>query len=285
MSAPVAGEPSADITIRPLRDRAEYEACLRLQHRTWGEGFVESVAPALQMIAQKLGGVVAGAFDSRGEMVGFVLGLTGAREGRLVHWSHMLAVVPELRDRGVGRRLKEHQRRQVEALGIEEIGWTFDPLVARNAHLNLNRLGVEVEAYHVDLYGDEPGNELARGIGTDRFVVRWPVGEAAGRRRLRDAERARRRSEAAPVLNPGGRRSAAEELAARLDEPILRVEVPPDVYSLLRHRPNEAQAWRDSSRRAFVAALERGYVVAGFYRDADGACFYGLERQGGGVGR
>ena len=42
-------------------------------------------------------------------MLGFVFGMTGVQEGRLVHWSDLLAVRPEARDRGIGRRLKLFQ--------------------------------------------------------------------------------------------------------------------------------------------------------------------------------
>ncbi len=98
----------------------------------------------------------------------------------------MLAVHPAARDLGLGRRLKLYQREQLLPLGVESVLWTYDPLEARNAHLNFNRLGVEVEEYVEEMYADpmggEMGSELARGIGTDRFIVRW---EIAGERAVR----------------------------------------------------------------------------------------------------
>ena len=101
-----------------------------------------------------------------------MFGITGVQEGQLVHWSHMLAVERAYRDHGLGRRLKECQRELLRELGVDTIYWTFDPLVARNAHLNLNRLGTTVREYVPDMYGDT-GSPLHT-FGTDRFVVAWP---------------------------------------------------------------------------------------------------------------
>src|SRR5205085_3600896 len=136
---------------------------------TWGESFAEAVPGSILKICQKVGGVAAGAFEVGGEerLLGFVFGLTGVRHGRLAHWSHMLAVLPEARDLGLGTRLKLYQRDLLLPLGVESVLWTFDPLEARNAHLNLNRLGAEVLEYVEDMYAGELGSELSKGIGTD----------------------------------------------------------------------------------------------------------------------
>ena len=118
--------------------------------------------------------------------------MTGVRDGALVHWSDMLAVGPEARDRGIGRRLKLYQRSLVAELGVTQILWTFDPLVARNAHLNLNALGARVIDYVPDMYGADTGSTLHQGIGTDRFVVAWEVRDrGAGDRRGGGAPSAR----------------------------------------------------------------------------------------------
>ena len=106
-------------------------------------------------------------------MIGFVYGLTGFYDKRFVHWSHMLAVRPEVRDHGIGRRLKEYQRQLLVEAGIDWMYWTTDPLVARNAHLNLNRLCAKVREYVPDMYGDT--GSILHSTGTDRFVLMWPV--------------------------------------------------------------------------------------------------------------
>ena len=121
--------------IRDFSSHADRAQCVALQELTWGAGFTEKVPAAMLLVAQKLGGVVAGAFDDAGVMQGFVFGVTGLKDGRLVHWSDMLAVRPEAQGTHLGERLKEYQRDKCRSLGIEVMYWTFDPLVARNALL------------------------------------------------------------------------------------------------------------------------------------------------------
>lgn len=135
---------AADVEVRPLQSGDEYRACVALQRETWGADFGEVVPATILKVSQRVGGLTAGAFDETGELLGFVFGLTGLEAGRPAHWSHMLAVREDVRDLGIGRRLKEFQRDFLLPLAVEVIYWTFDPLVARNAHLNLNLLGAQV---------------------------------------------------------------------------------------------------------------------------------------------
>lgn len=263
-----AGAPPPALEIRPLRSHPELRACVALQRATWGEEFGECVPPAMLKVSQRIGGVTAGAFDAGGRLLGFIYGLTGVEGGRLVHWSHMLAVHPEARNLGLGRRLKEYQRERVRELGVQRIYWTYDPLVARNAHLNLNRLGARVQDYVENMYG-ESSSPLHQS-GTDRFVVAWEVDAPAERSPARPGVPAGVGS--APVLNPGGGSGAADGQGAA----VLRVEIPPDLDALA---DAAVARWRAASRAAFVPALADGYRVTGFYREDDGGpCYYVLTR-------
>jgi len=136
--------PGAAIDVRPLRTQDDFIRCVELQHDVWGATFTERVSVGILKVVQRIGGIAAGAFEEDGRLGGFVFGLTGVEEGRLVHWSDMLAVREHLRDHGIGRRLKEFQRDTVREIGVSRIYWTFDPLVSRNAHFNLIRLGAHV---------------------------------------------------------------------------------------------------------------------------------------------
>src|SRR5690606_18393676 len=172
---PPARAPVNDgIVVRPLTSRAELEACAALQQQVWGADFSERVPPTTLWLARRLGGVVSGAFDPDGRLVGFVFGMTGVEHGRPVHWSDMLAVLPEHWNRGVGQRLKQHQREEALRLGVETIYWTFDPLESKNAYLNLSRLGGVASEYWRDAYG-QTDSPLHRGIGTDRLVIEWRI--------------------------------------------------------------------------------------------------------------
>lgn len=232
-TAPAAPD-SRPWQIRPLRTRLDLAACVALQEETWGAAYSDVVPASILQVTAKMGGVVTGAFDAQGDLLGFVYGITGLRDGEPAHWSHMLAVREDARDRGVGAALKESQRQELRAKGVASIYWTFDPLVARNAHFNLNRLGVEVQEYVPDFYGAS-GSALHE-LGTDRFVVKWHLeGASSG-----------------PAAASGDGAQCAE------------VAVPSDVDALRAESRDAAMAWRRTTRRAFVSLLGAGYRVRAF---------------------
>lgn len=269
--------PADAIDIRSFSSDADYEACLALQMAVWGEDMRECVPPRIQKISQQVGSVAAGAFDGQ-RLVGFVWGLTGVRGGRLAHWSHMLGVLPEARDGSLGRRLKLFQRQELLAIGVEAVYWTFDPLESRNAHLNFNRLGVEVEKYVQDYYGSGAGSHLHSGLGTDRFIVAWHLESEKTTRALADGlpgdiagyERA---PVANSLLSDDGRPVPVETDLPSV--PMLRIEVPARIQDVKAADPEAGAAWRRSTRRAFEASLARGLRIEAFYRSPpSGRSFY-----------
>jgi predicted GNAT superfamily acetyltransferase len=273
---------SDDIVIRPLDGYPEYEAAVELQEEIWGRGFRDRVPPSILLVAQELGGMASGAW--RGErLVGFVFGMTGLREGRMVHWSDMLAVRPEERDRGLGRALKLHQRERLLVLGVDTVHWTFEPLESRNAHLNFARLGATSREYRRDLYG-APDSPLHRGLGTDRLVADWAIGSERVRRRLDGDERPPGPDEAAaaPVVNATSGEAAMLECEApdlELDAERVRVAIPLDIQGLKERAPDRALDWRSKVRSALEGYLGRGYVVTELVREASRSC-YVLARGG-----
>ncbi|HVS63503.1 MAG TPA: hypothetical protein VMT85_08365 [Thermoanaerobaculia bacterium] len=268
--------------LRELDSRSDYEQCLELQQATWGRDFRELVPPTILAITQKVGGVLAGALTPDGELLGFVYGLTGVRKGELAHWSHMLAVRDQARGLGLGKQLKMLQRQRLVELGCEVMYWTFDPLVARNANLNLGRLGALPSEYVVDMYGTQTGSDLHSGLGTDRFVVEWRFADPDVARRLETGIRwtSPAPAEGAVVIGPG---EDAEAQVAGLDRdrpPAFWISVPPDVDRLKRENREEGLRWRDAMRYAMVWAFGHGYRVAGLAGDlrAESGVWYHLER-------
>ena len=258
------------IEIRPLRTHEELQACLALQRETWGDAPGTLVPTPLLLVVQRIGGVSAGAFDRHGTLLGFVFGMTGVENGALVHWSDMLAVRPEARDLGLGRRLKQYQRDEMAKIGVRTIYWTYDPLVAKNAHLNLDVLGARIHEYVADMYGDT-GSSLHEGLGTDRIIVAWDIG--ASERKI--TARGRATVADAPILNP----DAGPLAEPPAHTPRVRIEIPADIFAVRERSGAEARRWRESSRAAFQWALARGYRSRGIERDADRArAWYLLER-------
>ncbi len=265
------------LTFRSFSSTADYQACVELQKDTWGRSFSDVVPLSILKITQKAGGIAAGAFSPAGDLLGFVYGLAGWDGHRPFHWSHMLAVARQARDLGLGTRLKLYQRELLLPMGIGEVRWSFDPLEARNAHLNFNHLGAEVAEYVENLYEGEEGSELFAGIGTDRFILSWKIASPRVERALADRRAgAEEPFRGAPVVNPG---AATDELTGA---PCIRIEIPESIQDLKGERPELGVAWRESTRRAFEHYLGRGYRVEAFYRDAgERRCWYGLEKESG----
>jgi predicted GNAT superfamily acetyltransferase len=271
-----------NIIIRQLIGHNEYLECLRIQRETWGENFMEVVSPAIQKVSQTLGGVTAGAFDESGMMLGFVFGMTGLKYGKPVHWSDMLAVRPEWRGKGVGRKLKLFQRDEVRKLGVETMYWTYDPLEAVNAYLNLNRLGARVSEYVENMYATDEGSTLHAGLGMDRFIVQWNLKEERVERALSEETLPiEEQAHSAPVLNTSitGTGEVVPVEGELVDAPVIRVEIPSDIQNMKNKSPNAGSGWRLNTRRVFKHYLSRRYEVDAVYREREvDRCYYILKK-------
>ena len=272
-----------EILIRPFEKESDYFAFEELQKETWGRDIEEVITASLAKIVQKIGGIAAGAFDTEGDMTGFVFGFTGFKDGKPIHWSHMLAVKPAYRDAGIGRKLKLYQRDVLLGMGINEVFWTYDPLAGKNGHLNLNTLGAEVVEYVQDMYGSGEDSILFRGIGTDRFIVVWRIADEKVKENLETKRSiASELFLASPLAVCRSIENDPESFAVNnlgLREKRLRVEVPHDVHQLMTNAIISAADWRKKTRAAFQQYLREGYKVVGFYSDqVSGRCFYCMER-------
>ena len=177
--------PELQVTIRPCHTIEEFEEMVELELRVWEFGERDVVPSQMYVVAAKTGGQIFGAFVDD-KMAGFALAYPGIRDGKPYLHSHMAAVLPEVRDLGIGRMLKLAQRDEALARGISLIEWTFDPLQPRNAYFNFCRLGVVARRYLIDVYG-HTSSPLHAGLPTDRLVAEWHldsqrvVGILAGR--------------------------------------------------------------------------------------------------------
>lgn len=240
--------------IRPLATHDERAEAVRLQEETWGTGFSEKVPAAILLVAEKTGGVAAGAFATDGRLLGMIFGLTGVRDGTLVHWSDILAVRADAQGRRLGEALKRYQRDRCRAIGVDRMYWTFDPFVARNAYLNLNVLGARVAEFIPDMYGTATNSPMHGSLGTDRFVAVWPV-----------------RDEPVPLTTDAALLGGLPVVAARTiapaslpDVPAVVVRIPRDYGALLAGNLDVARGWRSAARRAFTHYFGRGYRVTAF---------------------
>ena len=234
------------VRLRLLHTPAEFRLVQDVARRAWGFSDRELPSTADLIATAHVGGVVAGAFAGR-EMLGFVTGLPRLGLGEPCLHSHMLAVVPEAQGRGLSVRLKLFQRRFCLAHGIRLVSWTYDPLLVKNAALNLNRLRARATGYLRDLYG--PLGGIYHGLPTDRFEVRWRLDGPAAVRSARARAPLPTDVAGLPRARPGriprGRR--------------LAVEIPAGAPGLYATEPRRARRARLDLRRLAEGLFARGY--------------------------
>jgi predicted GNAT superfamily acetyltransferase len=256
---PTVNVGSPGVHVRHLESLEDLEACVALQRVIWGGDFDGLVPASLLQVSVHIGGLVIGAFAAD-VLVGFVFGLTGVRDGEIVHWSHMLGVRHEAREMGIGRQLKELQRSTLAARGITRVLWTFDPLQARNAHLNINRLGVRVTEYVVNMYGTTR-SPLHFGIATDRLIVESSTAPASGSIQVSSAIF----EQPLPVLTPMPRLG---DRALDGDLPSFAlIEIPVDVQQVAEESAGAMNLWRVATREHIQWAFRHGYRIAAVHRD------------------
>ncbi|HEX5483147.1 MAG TPA: hypothetical protein VFZ08_11045 [Terriglobia bacterium] len=267
------------MVIRDLKTWAEFRACEEIQREVWGN---IACSAELLGVTQKCGGAVLGAII-RGEVAGFLFAFLARRHGRLIHWSHLMAVRAGFRDRGLGYRMKLGHRRLALEQGIRFIGWTYDPLESRNALLNIHRLGARIEEYIPDCYGDFP-SRIEKGLPSDRMVACWPLASRQVDLRLRQKS-APKPDLSSPCINQSCAVSGGflenHRIAWNLSARRLRLEIPGNTDAMRARAFELARKWRRETRKIFQHYFAQNYHVVDFLRvpeDGRERCFYVLGR-------
>lgn len=264
------------ITVRRLTKVAEFETLLDIQRDVWGHDDLD-VTPIHQFcVSSRLGGILIGAFVGH-DLAGFVYSFPAVFGKRHIQHSHLLAVRPEFQGWGLGKRLKRAQRDVALRRGYDLITWTFDPLLVRNANLNLHALGGLTRVYLPNFYGLTPSLLLAPYVPSDRLKVEWLLKD----KRLEKRQRQEWESYDLPALpkalegrevhrgwqpGPVGRPSGA---------PLVLAEVPARIRDL-RSTPELVADWQTALRRALTQHFSLGYIATDFVLGE--RCFYVLRR-------
>jgi predicted GNAT superfamily acetyltransferase len=209
-----------------------------LQQAIWGYAELDTVPDQMFVVAKKTGGQVLLAFDGE-RPVGFALAFVALKESGAYLHSHMVGVLAEYRDRGVGRLLKLAQREDALARRIELIEWTFDPLQLKNARFNIARLGAIVRRYIPNLYG-RTSSPLHAGLPTDRLVAEWWVRSSRVENAVTDS----------PAVVVSGK---AE-----------RIAIPADIRQLCQTQPLVAAEVQSRVRTRFEQLIAAGFAATGF---------------------
>ncbi len=240
------------IVIRHCANLDEMRSCVALQKEVWNFSDAELVPLRMFVVAEKIGGQVIVAFDATSaqeKLAGFAFSVPGARDGHSYLHSHMLAVAPQYRDAGLGRRIKLFQREDALSRGFDLIEWTFDPLEIKNSYLNIERLGAIARRYNINQYGLS-SSPLQGGLPTDRLVAEWWI-------------RSRRVETLLQTERPHAFRVEKE------------ISVPAQIYewkgeASTRHL---GKAVQDRNREEFLGAFANGLSVLGYQRRKDGGVF------------
>ena len=262
----------AGVTIRPLASVDEIAVLDDVFARVWGSRGHAFVPIELTQAMRFAGNYVVGAFDGD-RMIGGSVGFFGEHGGRRHLHSHITGVLPDLQVRSLGYAIKVHQRAWALEAGLDEVIWTFDPLIRRNAYFNLAKLGAEVVGYETKFYGEALNDDINRGDESDRAVVRWAIAS--------DAVGARLAGERPQDGDPGDAAVILDQHMTIADRPrayvALRAWVPPDIVAIRRSDAAEALAWRRALWATMGAAIADGYVAVAMTRDG----WYRLERRPG----
>jgi predicted GNAT superfamily acetyltransferase len=250
MSEATTSAVKQEIRIRAMEEAQEMSVCVELQQRIWGYAPLDTVPDQIFIVARKTGGQVMTAFDGA-TPVGFALAFAAMREGLTYLHSHMVGVIEEYQNRGVGRLLKLAQREDALERGINLIEWTFDPLQLKNAHFNIERLGAIVRHYIPNLYG-RTTSPLHAGLPTDRLVAEWWV-----------------RSQRVEDVLAGRPRAACSDCE--------RLTIPAAIRQICRDEPLAAEKIQTEVREQFLASIADSRAAVGFELDKEQGTYL-LER-------
>jgi len=268
------------VRIRPLIRREDFEACVAIQREVWGHGDLD-ITPVHNFCSSvHTGGILLGAFVG-GRAAGYAYSFPSHFSRARTQHSHHLAVLPAYRGLGLGKILKWAQRDEALKRGIEVLTWTYDPMLALNANLNLHVLGAVGKTYLRNFYGETPALLLDEGIPTDRLLVEWKIGSARVEARTKGAP---------PAPDPGRLPKAVERESGgvfpaivparpnlRLEVRRLLIEIPKNTRELEKGTGLIA-SWQAAVRKAFETYFKRGYRLDDFiFGDPS---FYVLKRDG-----
>jgi len=225
---------TSQVQVRKLETIAEQNIGRHIFDETWALDSGTEITPNLLQAMVHSGAYLSGAFIEE-KCIGAAFAFPATTSGPHLH-SHMTAVLDGYRDQGIGYALKIDQWFWAKKNNYKEITWTFDPLVARNAKLNLTKLGVDISRYYPNFYGDMP-DALNAGDESDRLMASWKViGDQPTPRSM--------------ILNP----SATDIL----------IKIPEDIVVIRGEDLSENLKWRRKVREEFMRVFEKNGKVIGF---------------------
>jgi len=227
------------LQLRILKTFQDQDSARKIFDKTWAMEVGTEITPNLLQAMVHSGSYLSGAFIDN-KIVGAAFAFPATNIGLHLH-SHMTAVLEEYRDQGVGYALKIDQWNWAKKHEYSHLSWTFDPLVRRNAILNIVKLGVDISAYYPNFYGAMP-DALNAGDESDRLMVLWSTG----------------------INEP-----KARELITYPKPNDILIEIPEDIVVIRSKDQSKSMNWRRQVRDQFLAAFEKNGKVIGFSTNSE----------------
>lgn len=275
-----------NITYKQLITIEDFLPCEDLQVTVWKFNQADIIPARFIRVLRKHGGFAMGAYDGN-TMAGFVFGLPAIHYGRPSQHSHMLAVLPEYQNHSIGYKLKIAQREDALSRDIDLITWTFDPLQSKNAHLNMNKLGVIACSYEINFYGDGSSSNLHSGLGTDRILAEWWL-VSNKVKSIFDEETpavSKKPPSEGVMINTTKRDEQGllvpVESDLTLTKDVLLLEIPDGIDRIKELDLKVAQQWRELVQKALIQYFSDGYYINGLHVVKEGnirKTYYILER-------
>ncbi|MDI6881100.1 MAG: GNAT family N-acetyltransferase [Desulfitobacteriaceae bacterium] len=266
-----------DINYKVLTAVSEIKETLTLQKKVWGDSVAASLPEMVAAIHN--GGVVIGAFMDN-NMIGFCYGFAGYKGTEAYLCSHMLGVDPNYRDLGLGRELKLQQKDWAINYGYKKMVWTYDPLEARNAYLNLCKLGAYTKTY-IQCYYGEMEDQLNHGLPSDRFLVEWELLSERVTNAIAGSSLESNKWQSYPILSEWSLQGEYPRPGALNDIQDVSgflVPVPGSIQDIKVKNPELAREWRFAVRSQMILMFANGYSAVGLLRNDASICYYVLER-------
>ena len=276
------------VTIAPFRNLADYKSCEDIQREVWHSQDIDVVPAPMLLAAVHSGGIILGAYNSLGDLIGFVFSILGTANGKAIQHSHMLAVRTAYRNFDVAFKLKMAQRKESLRRKISLIHSSFDPMQPLNAYFTLGKLGASANVYEENSCG-ETTSLLDKGLPTDRLFAQWRLENGDVARRLETGPPRRdyrKEIKQRPVINqlveiaPGMMNCAPVKLNCTSTQFLF--EVPYNLQEIKNRDLGIALEWQGKMRQVFRHYFRKDYVASDFWvieQDGHLRAFYLMEKK------
>ncbi len=275
------------VSVAPLHNMADYKACEDIQREVWHSQDLDIFPAQMLLVASRTGGILLGAYNSLGDLIGFAFSILGVLNGEPIQHSCMLAVRAAYRNFDVGFKLKLAQRKEALKRKITAVTSSFDPVLPMNAYFTLGKLGARATAYEENFCG-ETTSSSDRGLPTDRLMTYWDLDSNSVIGRLDAGPQRhdfRKELKQYTIINhldevaPGMANSSAVKLNCTEDQFLF--EVPYNLPEIKSRDLGMALEWQGKLRQAFRHYFKKDYVATDFWvMEQDGRlrAFYFLEK-------